>query len=239
MPSAALRGRGRHGRRPRGRDRLARGGDGPRRVRRRQRRVTGRRAHPGGEPPGLRACPRGFGRLGDGDDDHRRPVRERHRLDRPRRRLACVPDPRPQGRPADRGPLSRRRARPHRQALARGGRDASAALGHHTRARNRSGRRRRCVLGRGEAGRPVPHLLGRTDRDGRRRDDPRRRRASTRRPRRRREGAHRGREPQRRRGQHHRRLLRDRRAGSAIRRATRSRCPRSARSLPRSPTRTR
>ena len=198
-----------------------------RRVRRRQRRVARRRTHPGGEPPGLRARARGLGRLGDGHDDHRRPLRGRHRLDRPRRRLPRLPDPRPQGRPADRGSLARRRARPHRQALAGGGRDAPAALGDHARARNRPRRRRRRVLGRGEAGRPVPHLLGRADRDGRRRDDPRRRRAAARRPRRRREGARRRREPQRRRGQHHRRLLRGRRRGRRSR-ARRSRCPRSA-----------
>ena len=65
-----------------------------------------------------------------------------------------------------------------RPPLAGGGRDPSAALRHHARARHRPRRRRRLVLGRGQAGRPVPHLLRRADVDGRRRGDPRRRRAA-------------------------------------------------------------
>ena len=52
-------------------------------------------------------------------------------------------------RAADRGPLARRRARASWRALGQGGRDPSAALGDHARARYRSRRRRRRVPGPG------------------------------------------------------------------------------------------
>ena len=87
-------------------------------------------------------------RLRDGHDDDGRARRGRPRRDRPRRRLARLPHPRRQARAADRGPLAGRRARPQRQALARGGRGPPAALGDHARARHRPGRRRRHLLGR-------------------------------------------------------------------------------------------
>ena len=132
-------------------------------------------------------------------------------VDRPRRRLARLPAPRRRGRPADRRPLARRGARPQRPAVARGSRVAPAALRDHARARNRPGRRRRHVLGRGEAGRPVPDLLRRAHVDGRRRGDPRASSSSTATTSSGREGARRRGQPRRRRGQHHGRLLRGRR----------------------------
>ena len=103
--------------------------------------------------------------------------------DRPRRRLARVPDPRRQARAADRGPLARRRARPQRQALAGGGRGRTRSARSSPRARHRSRRRRRHLLGPGPARRRLPALLGRPDLDGRRPDDPRDRRAEPGRPR--------------------------------------------------------
>ena len=182
---------------------------------------------------------RGLGHVGNGDDDHPRSIRGRDRLDRARRRLPRVPDSRPEGRAADRGSLPRRRARPYRPALAGGGRGAPAALGDHEGAGNRPRGRRRRVLHSGEARRPVPHLLGRTDRDGRRRDDPRRRRAlsaTTSTPPRRSSSR-----PQTATAARTTSPSSSSRSSSRQRRrqARRSRCPRSARSLPRSPTRTR
>ena len=64
-----------------------------------------------------------------------------HDRDRPRRRLARVPDPRRCARAADPRSLARRRARARRAALDRGGRAASAPLGDHARGRHRAGRR--------------------------------------------------------------------------------------------------
>ena len=68
------------------------------------------------------------------------------------------------------------------QALARGGGEPPAAVGDHARARHRPGCRRRHVLDRDEARRPLPALLGRPHLDGRRPDDPARGRAQPRRP---------------------------------------------------------
>ena len=134
-------------------------------------------AHPGGEPARLRGGGDRRGAVRDGDDDHRRARRGRHRAHRPRRRLARVPHPGRQAGAADRGPLAGRRARPQRAAVAgRGGRP-SAAIGDHPRARHRPRRRRGHVHGRGPPRRRLHDLLGRPHLDGRRRGDPRDRRA--------------------------------------------------------------
>ena len=85
-----------------------------------------------------------------------------------------------------------------------------AAVRDHARARHRPGRRRRHVLDRDQARRPLPALLGRAHLDGRRPDDPARGRAQSRRPPGCRESARPRGEQGRRRGQHHGRLLRDR-----------------------------
>ena len=128
--------------------------------------------------------------------------------DRPRRRLARLPRPRPADRAAHRRPLARRRAGAQRQALGRGGPRAPAALRDHARARHRARRRDRHVHRGGPARRPLPALLRRTLLDGGGRRDPRGARGQARQPGSGRARARPRRQPKRRRGQHHGRLLR-------------------------------
>ena len=144
---AALRGRGRHGRRAGRRARVAARGRGAARARTagggeaRSWSSSGRRTAgctsvrsmtPAASGMGTTMTVALFGRQGHGHD-------------RPRRRLARVPPPRRPARAADRRPLARRGARPPREALGRGGGGAPAALRDHARARHRSRRRRRHV----------------------------------------------------------------------------------------------
>ena len=145
--AAALRGRGRDGRRAGRRDRVAA----------RRRRCCARAAATGGEERVVALIQEANRRVYEraAEDETRSGmgttitaalVEDDARRDRPRRRLARLPHPRRRARAADRGPLARRGARPQRQALARGGGDPPAALGDHARARHRPGRRRRHVL---------------------------------------------------------------------------------------------
>ena len=134
-------------------------------------------------------------------------------------------------------PLARERADEEREAVAGGGRDASAARGDHARARHRPGRRRRRLRGARGGRRRVPDLLRRPDHDGGRRRHPRAARGESRRPAEGGEGAGRSCEPARRRGQHHRRRVPHRRAPHRSRRRSWQRRRRCRRWTTRSPCR--
>ena len=223
--AAAVRDRRRHGRRAGRRDRLgARGrraqrgdanGGGEARVAELIQEAN-RRVHERASTDAVRRR--------DGHDDHGRARRGRRHASRSvtsatRAPTGCATA----ARAAHRRPLARRRARPPRRAVARGGRGAPAALGDHARARHRPRRRRRRVLGRSRS----PATSTSSARDGL--SDMVAARAIEEIMREYRDDLERaaralvaGGEPRRRRGQHHRRALRDRRAATPRRAASRT-----------------
>ena len=173
LRAAALRDRGRDGRRARGRGRVAsgrRGAEGGRGER--KRRGARRRADPGGEPQRLRALERGRRRRRHGHDDHRRAgrrpgrdVRARRRLARVRRCARASSSSSPTTTRSSRsscaaGKLSAEEAEhhPQRSVITRAlGTDPDVDVDTFTVER--------------EAGRRLPDLLGRPDRHDRRRGD--------------------------------------------------------------------
>ena len=216
--AAAVRGRGRHGRRAGRRGRLG------------ARRERARRRAPTGEP-----ARRGAGRRSSIQEANRR-VHQRALDDASASGMGTtmtvalfaasdgsvtighVGDSRAYrlrdgaARAAHRRPLARRRARPPRRALRGGGRGAPAALGDHARARHRPGRRRRRLLRPRPARRRLPALLGRPHDDGRRRARSPARRCGNRDDLEAGDArADHGGERPRRRRQHHRRAVRGRR----------------------------
>ena len=228
LRAAAVRDRGRDGRRPGGRARLTAGGGGrsDARERRGPHRAGARRgADRGREPERLRARGRATSRSpGMGTTMTVALVENDHVWIGHVGRLPCVPPPRRRARAGDGGPLARRRARPLRPADAGRGGQPSAPIRDH--ASPRDGRRVAVdvMAVPTQPERRVRALLGRLVVDGRRRRDPRRLSSSTDD-----DLAHAARvlvddgERRGRRGQHHRRALRGHRQRRGARRDGRDR----------------
>ena len=155
LRAAAVRGRRRDGRRAGGRDRLAARGRGAARARTPSARRRGARRRRSSR---RRTAASTSGRRADASASGMGTTMTVALVEDGRVTIGHVGDSRAylvrDGKleQLTRRPLARRRADPQRQALARGGRDAPAALGDHARARHRPRRRRRHVLGR-DAGR--------------------------------------------------------------------------------------